>query len=253
MSVAAPAVPGRTRRSVERRAATWVGVLYIIGTVAGVVGKLVADPVLTGKDLNAEIVAHPDRLAFGALLVLVMGVALSLVPIAFYPVGKRHSEVLSLGYVMVRGAVEFCVYVAGVVIWLTLVVVGRGGSGTSPSLTGDLRSIEKVLWDQVGVVPFVVGALLFSYILYRYRLVPRWLAGWGLAGAVIYLAPAIGKMFDLDVGFMMIPLAIQEMVLAVWLIAKGFDATVTPDRAMREDRPRGRFDRRSTIDEAGTP
>jgi hypothetical protein len=135
-----------------------------------VLSKLVASPILSGKDLHAEIAAHADRLA--------------------------------------RGAVELAFYVFGAVILLTLVVVGRGGSSASASLPGDLRAIDKVLGDQVGVVPFVVGALLFYYLLYRFRLVPRWLSAWGLVGAVVYLAPAIGTMFDADFGYLMIPLAI---------------------------------------------
>ena len=81
---------------------------------------------------------------------------------------------------------------------------------------------NAVIWEQVGVIPFALGALMFSVLLYQSRLVPRWLSAWGLVGAVLYVVPALGSMFGLSLGFLMAPLALQEMVLAAWLIAKGF-------------------------------
>ncbi|HZX99550.1 MAG TPA: DUF4386 domain-containing protein, partial [Dermatophilaceae bacterium] len=61
-----------------------------------------------------------------------------------------------------------------------------------------------------------------SYVLlYQSRLVPRWLSTWGLVGAALYIVPPLGSMFGLSLGVLMAPLAVQEMVLAVWLIAKG--------------------------------
>ncbi|MGB7096991.1 MAG: DUF4386 family protein, partial [Anaerolineales bacterium] len=61
------------------------------------------------------------------------------------------------------------------------------------------------------------------YLFYQSKLIPRWLSGWGLIGAVLYLAvPMLGVLgFELEV--LMFPLAVQEMVFAVWLIVKGFN------------------------------
>jgi hypothetical protein len=64
---------------------------------------------------------------------------------------------------------------------------------------------------------------MFSFLLYRSRLVPRWLSTWGLVGAAFYIVPSVGSMFGLSLGVLMAPLAAQEMVMAVWLIAKGFN------------------------------
>jgi hypothetical protein len=89
-----------------------------------------------------------------------------------------------------------------------------------------------VIWIQVGVFPFALGALLFSGLLFRSRLVPRWLSAWGLVGAVLYIVPAVGNMFGLSLEVLMGPLAVQEMVMAGWLIAKGFNpAAIAPASA----------------------
>ena len=81
-----------------------------------------------------------------------------------------------------------------------------------------------MLWDQLIAIPFVIGAVMFYWVLYRARLVPRWLSIWGLAGVPLYAGAAFARMAGLDLDLLMVPLALQEMVLAVWLIAKGFNA-----------------------------
>ena len=73
------------------------------------------------------------------------------------------------------------------------------------------------------MLPFVIGAAMFYWVLYRARLVPRWISIWGLAAVPLYAGAAFARMAGLELGWLMIPLGIQEMVLAVWLIAKGFN------------------------------
>ena len=66
-------------------------------------------------------------------------------------------------------------------------------------------------------------------MIYRSRLVPRWLSGWGLVGAALRLVATVYAGFTQDFGFttvntvLNIPIGLQEMVLAVWLIVKGFN------------------------------
>ena len=92
------------------------------------------------------------------------------------------------------------------------------------------------MWiNLVLAIVFALGALMLYYLFYRSRLVPRWLSGWGLIGGLLYLAAPVVVMFDAQnltlsvtspvTGFLLVPLAIQEMVFAVWLIVKGFNST----------------------------
>jgi Domain of unknown function (DUF4386) len=206
--------------SADRKAAVWIGLLYIIGTVALVLSAIVTSAVLTGPGYLAQVAAQPNTLAIGAVLVLVAGVALAMVPIVFWPVGRRYNETLAMGYVVFRGAIEAVIYTVGALGWLLLIALS-----TEPDpapLAGLVRAGDAVLWEQVGVIPFALGALMFYALLYQSRLVPRWLSAWGLVGAVLYIVPALGSMFGYSLGVLMVPLALQEMVMAVWLIAKGF-------------------------------
>ena len=217
------AAPARSGMSADRKAAIWIGMLYITGTVALVLSLVVMGELLTGPESLAQVAAQPSQVATGAVLALLAGFALAMVPVVFWPIGKRYDETLAMGYIVFRGALEGVIYMVGALGWLVLIPLS-----TQPHvapLAGLVRAANPVIWEQVGVIPFAFGALMFYVLLYRSRLVPRWLSVWGLAGAALYLVPPLGSMFGLSVGFLMAPLALQEMVMAVWLIAKGFNAT----------------------------
>jgi len=211
---------GKPGMSADRKAAIWIGVLYIIGTVALVLSAVVTAAVLDGPAYLAQVAAQPSTLAVGALLVLLAGFALALVPVVFWPVGRRYNETLAMGYIVFRGAIETVLYVVGALGWLLLIPLSA--EPDAGPLAGLVRTTVAVTWDQLIAIPFALGALMFCVLLYQSRLVPRWLSAWGLVGAALYIVPAMGSMFGLSLGILMAPLALQEMVMAGWLIAKGF-------------------------------
>jgi hypothetical protein len=212
--------------SADRKAAVWIGVLYIIGTVGMVLSAVVANPVLSGPAYLAQLAAQPNQVAFGALLLLVAGLALALVPVVFWPIGKRYNETLAMGYIVFRGALESAIYIVSVLCWLLLIALSK--QPDAGPIANFVRTIETVVWDQLIAVPFALGALMFSFLLYQSRLVPGWLSVWGLVGAALYIVAPLGSMFGLSLGVLMGPLALQEMVLAVWLIAKSFSTSAIP-------------------------
>ena len=234
-TITAPA--GEPGMSADRRAAVWIGVLFIIGTVGMALGAVVTNAVLSGPDYLAQVAAQTNQVAVGAVLLLVAGLALALVSVVFWPIGKRYNETLALGYVVFRGAIETVIYIVGALCWLLLIALSK--EPDAGLLAGFVRTTETVIWDQLIAIPFVLGALMFYVVLYQSRLVPRWLSVWGLVGAVLYIVAPLGSMFQLSLGFFMAPLALQEMVLAVWLIAKGFNpSAIAPESAGRASIPR---------------
>ena len=223
--------------SADRKAAVWVGVLFIIGTVGMVLSLVVMGGLLSGPAYLAQVAAQPNQVAVGALLVLLAGLALALVPVVFWPVGKRYNETLAMGYVVFRGALETVIYIVAALGWLLLIPLST--EPDAAPLAGFVRTADTVIWDQLIAIPFVLGALMFYVLLYQSRLVPRWLSGWGLVGAVLYIVAPLGSMFELSLGFFMAPLAVQEMVMAVWLIAKGFNpSAIAAESAGRTSTPR---------------
>ena len=227
---------GRLLRD-HRAAATAAGILYITGTVAGILSKVVAYyPVHNADDPFAYAATHSGAVATGALLVLVMGLSLAFVPVVLFPVLRRVNEVLATGYLIIRGAVETATYVILAIAWLLLVPLGEtmsAGPGTA-SPAGVRLGILVIDSDGASAMltlVFCLGAALFYTLLYRSGIVPRWIALWGLVGIPLYGAAYLLAMYGAIAGnsseqnLLQLPLFVQEMVLAVWMIARGFRPT----------------------------
>jgi hypothetical protein len=208
--------------------------LYIIGTVTGVLSVALTNAILEAPASLAGIAGSQNQVILGTLFVLAMGLALAMVPVVMYPISSRYNKTLAMGYVVFRGALETVTYLAVVLSTLLLVTLARefmaadapAGSFFQP-LGALLLSASEWL-AQITTCVFILGALMFYYVLYRYRLVPRWISGWGLIATLPYLAAgllalfgAIGHMSTVDT-ILRVPLGLQEMVLAVWLIVRGF-------------------------------
>ncbi len=222
----------------NRETARIVGTLYVIGTVAGIMSLVATGPVRNAQNYLANIPASETRLAVGALCVLTMGLALAMVPVIMFPILKRHNEALALGYVVLRGGLEAVTYLVIATGWLLLVplsqVYVQAGvlNASSIQALGTLLLEPKAI-SSIAAIVFSLGALIFYYLLYRIKLVPRWLSGWGLIAIAPYLAAGLLAMSGIIVtlsptyAILQLPLALQEMVLAIWLIVKGFNSSAT--------------------------
>jgi hypothetical protein len=213
----------------DRKTAAIVGVLYIIGTVTGMLSLPVMGGILGDPDVLNLTAADPSRVAFGALLMLVMGLALAMVPAMMFPILKRLNEPLAVGYVIFRGALETFATLAVAVCWLLLVVVARQYADAATAVASQFDSLGILLVKApdyimaVGSIVFSLGALMLYSLLYQARLIPRWISGWGIVAAILYLAAGLLAIFGTPMDILMMVMLPQEMVMAVWLIAKGFN------------------------------
>jgi len=214
--------------AVNKKAARTIGVLFIIGTVGLIMSVFVAGPLLDGPEHLTELASNASRMMVGVLLVLLSGFALALIPAFLFPVLRKHDETVAVGYLVFRGVLESLAHIALLIVWLMLLALSREYGLAGPSNASALQSIGVALFKvaewipQLGAIAFCVGALMLYYALYQTRLVPRWLSGWGLAGAILYLVAPLSGLFASELGISMVPLALQEMVFAVWLITRGF-------------------------------
>ncbi len=218
-----------------RKTAIIVGVLYIIGTVAGVLSVVATGPILGASDLLAKVAANPNQLTTSALLVLLMGLPLAMVPVMLFPIFRKINEVLAVGYVVFRGALETVTYIASVITWLFLLIVGREYVAAGAPDASYFQTLGALLRDghdaitTILIIVFSLGALMLYYVLWQSQLVPRWISGWGVFAILLHLATGFLIMFQLQTAFstinmaMNLPIGLQEMVMAVWLIAKGFN------------------------------
>src|SRR5665647_1811336 len=108
-----------------RKTATLVGVLYIIGTIAGMLSLVLTGPILGDPDYLVKVSANEIQIIAGALFVLIMGLALAMVPVMMFPILKKYNEALALGYVVFRGALETVMYFVLAISWLFLLPLSQ--------------------------------------------------------------------------------------------------------------------------------
>ena len=78
----------------NKNTARIMGILYIIGTISGILSLVSTGPIRSAQDLLASISANGTPITLGALFVLTMGLALAMVPVMAFPVLRKHNEAL---------------------------------------------------------------------------------------------------------------------------------------------------------------
>jgi len=232
---------GESKMNTYRKTAIIVGVLFIIGTVAGILSVVLTGPILGDPDYLIKVAANENQIIMGALLVLIMGFPLAMVPVMLFPILKKHNEVLALGSVVFRGVLEAVMYIAIVINSLFLLMLSQEYVKASApeasyfqTLGALLLGADGYLNDILGIV-FPIGALMLYYLFYQSKLIPRWLSAWGFLGAIPYLASFLLGMFGFELGILVLPLAVQEMVMAVWLIVKGFNPSAIASLSAKQN------------------
>ena len=226
-----------------RRSGIVTGILFIAATVAGTL-SMFARPILDAPDYLTKISANEPTVLAGAFLVFIMGWAGAGIGISMYPVLRRHNEGLALGAAGFR-IIEGVFDGIGAVLILLLATLSRELIKVGPAGLAQLQSLGTLLregrtWvgDVTALPAWCIGAYLYYSLFYKTRLVPRWLSRWGLAGITLVLAASMLVLFrqiaSLSTAQMLmsLPIALQEMVLAIWLIVKGFNpsAIASPQR-----------------------
>jgi len=218
----------------NKKTAISVGVLFIIASVLGVLGRSFSQPILDAPDYLIKISANENQVIIGGLLSLLAAFASAGIAIGLYPVLKKHHEALALGSVGLR-VMEGMLYIIGVVGLLSILTLSQeyvkaGASNASLFQASGTSLLAVRDWaGKLSIIAFTLGALMYYYVFYQSKLVPRWLSGWGFLGAALSLAAVLlaisGQIIYFSMVFILLqlPIGVQEMVLAVWLIVKGFN------------------------------
>jgi hypothetical protein len=233
-SAAAPSAARAAARAEapSRAIARVAGVLFITATVAGLIGTaLLLRPLVGSADYLVRISAHQDRVSTGMFFELVGAFACTGIAVALYPVVRRHNGSLALGAVAFR-TIEGALYVVGALLLLKLSREYGAAADPSSASFRTTGALLRTLRDQTaitGALAFYLGAAMYYWAFYRSRLLPRWLAGWGLAAVALGAVSGLLVVFRVT-GFMSppqvalnVPIGVNEIVLAIWLIVRGFN------------------------------
>ncbi|MEU7893143.1 DUF4386 domain-containing protein [Nonomuraea sp. NPDC049152] len=196
-----------------RAAARFIGVLFLTALIANGIGSELAE---STTDRTVILV--------GELLELLCGAAVVGVGALTYVVFRDWSPGLATGYLGFR-ITEAAVN--AIIVVSTLTAAGL------PQEYRDVLLAQRYQAQLVYIFVFVFGAAVWYVLLHRMRAVPRFLTVWGLGGVAILLVGALFDLFGLHIDMLLygLPLGVNELVLGVWLITRGFTppARATPE------------------------
>jgi Domain of unknown function (DUF4386) len=217
-----------------RRHSLAAGLLYLLTFASSIPAVFLLDPIL--RDPTYIVGPGADgRVIGGAFLDLVNALACIGTAVALYPIVRRESEALALGFVTSR-MFEAATIVIGVVAVLAVVTLRQEGvAGTdAASLTAVGRALVAVRNETFLLGPSLmpgINALLLGTLLYRSRLVPRPIPVLALIGGPLLLSSAIGTLFGINdrlsvwSAIATVPIFAWELLLALRLTIVGFNGS----------------------------
>jgi hypothetical protein len=210
----------------DQRHARLFGVLFIITFITSILALALFQSVLDDPAADIAGGGEDNPIYLGAFLDFLLILANVGTAVVLYPIARRLSETLAIGYVAAR--IIESVFIAAGIIFVLGVVSLRQDSPDAADLAVSLAQLKD--WCQLFgpglVVPFGNG-LILGYLMYKSGLVPRRMAWLGLIGGPLLLIGNIGVLFDAFdpsglVNVLVVPEFIWEAFLGIYCAIWGF-------------------------------
>src|SRR5437763_3165840 len=231
----------KERKNTYRTTAIVVGVVYLAGFVVGLVGNGLIQSILGAPDHLSTVSANSMMLAIGAILWLMAVAGDAAHGVLMFPVLKQHSERIAFGYLASR--IVDAVFIAVSVLFILLQIpLGSEYLKAVVPNTFYLQalstlSIQANLYSyEIGMIALGLAGLMLNYIIYWAKLVPRWIAVWGLVGYAIIFCGMVSAVMGSGLGLVSsLPGGLWEVFVGVWLIVKGFNSSAIASESAKTD------------------
>jgi Domain of unknown function (DUF4386) len=228
----------------QRRAEIVIAALFLVTAAASILAAFVLDPILNASGYLAQVFPNRGAVELGALMWSINNIGIVFIAVFAFPVLRKLDEALAAGYLASR-IIEGTIMMFGIaatflLIPLSLEFLQAGAPQSSWFLTiGDVLKHARFLGLTGLSLPMLgLGGCLFTWMLFRFRLVPRVISVVGLIGYAVVLFGSIAAWFGLiDVApggngqILALPVATFEIILLpFWLLFRGFKTPEAPER-----------------------
>src|SRR5579864_93956 len=214
-----------------------IGALFLVGFLFYGVGAALVTSVTGAPDFLATISAHQTTLVIGAFLMLLNTVVDVGKGVLFFPILENHGKRSALAYLAFI-IVQVVLLDIGVLGLLMIAPLGQlaldAGQATAPwaQAFGSLLIQWNNMAYSIGEATLGVGGLFLCSLLFRTRLIPRFLAVAGFIGYVSLVLGMVAEIFGMHIGLVLsVPGIFFEVGLPLWLFVKGFQPEAYSGRA----------------------
>lgn len=213
----------------QKSTARTFGIFFLLAFLSYGFGSGLAASVTEASDSLSQINTRTGQLIIGVVLMALVHTIVNIgLPVLMVPILKPFNKILSYGYLS-AGITATVIIIVGSIFLMLYVPLG---SMYQNSDVTDLQFFETIgilltkgnfYAYQIGMAIWGFGGLMFCYILYISKLVPRLFAIWGLLGYLVFILGTISELFGYSIGIQLaIPGGLFEIALSIWLILKGF-------------------------------
>ena len=212
-----------------------IGALYLLGFAVYGGGFALVTSITNAPDFLVTVSAHQTTMALGAFLMLLTLLTDVWRAVLFFPILENHGKKTALTYLAAQ-IISVVFMDIGVLCLLMLIPMGQYAGESWAKGIASLLTQSNTMAYQIGEMSLAVGSGFLWLLGFRIRLIPRFLAVWGMIGYVIFLAGTIAEIFGIPIGLMLsIPGGLFEVVLPIWLFIKGFNAEAYEGRATSKE------------------
>ncbi|MFD2611447.1 DUF4386 domain-containing protein [Paenibacillus gansuensis] len=222
--------------SSSKTSANIVGVLFILAAVTSMIAAFIFyKPILNDPDYLIQGSKHANQVILGALMELLLVVSAVGTATTMFPLLRKYNETIALWHLCFR-FLEAIIITVGIISVLSLVTLSRefvAAGAADPASFQVSGTVLKAIHDWTFMLGplFMLGinTMMYSYIFFKSKLVPRFISILGMTGAALVFIYALLVMFGVIQqvsalgAILALPVAANEMILAVWLISKGFN------------------------------
>ena len=241
--------PKRIKRIVsahQRRAEIVIAALFLLTALTSGIGAFLLDPLLNAPHYLAMVYPNKAAVTLDALLWSINNIGIVFIAVFAFPVLRKLDEALAAGYLASR-IIEGTIMMFGIAATFLLIPLSHeylqagAPQGSWFLTTGDVLKQAKFLGLTELSLPMLgLGGLLFTWMLFRFRLVPRLISVVGLIGyAVVFFGSIAGWFGLIDVApggsgtIFALPVATFEIILLPsWLLFRGFKTPEAPERVV---------------------
>ena len=164
--------------------------------------------------------SNPDAKVLGMFLEVIRGLAVIAIAILMFPLFRPYNKKASFWYLVFRGIEGGLMIIAGILFL---------------SYSPLLLEIRDGIYVGHAYI-FAVAALIFYSLLYQSKLIPRWISGWGVIAAILLILVNLLEVMGLIPALIILylPIILNEIVLAIWLMAKGFNLSAIASGAAKQ-------------------
>ena len=226
-----------TTNTSTRRTAILVASLWILTAFGAIVGNALLGPVVSAPDYLSTVFSKSAAVTGGMLLWLINDIGIVFIGVLMFPILRKQSESMALGYVSMR-MFEAIFLIVGVIFAMMFIPLSQAfiQAGAKDAISFQaigavLKQAQHWFMDTMQLIPLSLGGIILTTLLYKSKLVPRFFAVFGFIGYALLLPGALLTLFGVQnlvsgvpVAIMVIPVAIWEIILMpLRLYAKGFD------------------------------